>query len=250
MTPLIMKIVKYFQDVPAENYTWFDISEQWANTSETVNHDRAMQALQNPLPFDKCSIVGHDENEAPFFILVSNAVLPSNGEKGLAVHMQILHDNGIGICPPFFISPAQALRENSSEGMAIYFASDGDSKDPRNTQAGIDTLIAVSFWLEKLNQQPMPTYHAKANPSNAKRIRQGKLPLFDWHTVTIEPPKPKAEAQGGTHASPRLHDVRGHWVNRNGKRYWRKAHQRGDASIGIVFHDYKLKGEAHEHERT
>lgn len=244
MTPLIMKVVRHFQDIPAENYAWFDISEQWANTSETVNHDRAVQALQNPLPFDKCSIVGHDENNAPFFILVSNAVLPSNGEKGLAVHMQILHDNGIGICPPFFISPEQALRENSSEGMAIYFVDDKDAKDPRNTQAGIDTLIAISFWLEKLNEHAMPTYTATPKSNNAKRIRQGKKPMFDWHTVTIEPPKPKAEAQGGTHASPRLHDVRGHWVKRGDKRYWRKAHQRGDASIGVVFHDYKLKGEA------
>ena len=241
MTPLIMKVLRHFKDVHAERYVWFDISEQWANTSETIDHNRAMQALQNPLPFDNCVVVGHDENDAPFFIMVTNAVLPSNGENGLLVHMQILHDNGVGICPPFFVSPEQALRENSSEGMAIYFVDDNDAKDPRNTQAGIDTLIGVSFWLEKLNENTTPTYTATPKSNNAKRIRQGKKPMFDWHTVLIEPPKPKAEAQGGTHASPRLHDVRGHWVKRGDKRYWRKAHQRGDASIGVVFHDYKLK---------
>lgn len=245
MTPLIMKVVRYLQDVPTELYAWFDISEQWANANETVDHDRALQALQNPLPFNECAIVGHDENNAPFFILVSNAVLPSSGEDGLLVHMQILHNDGvrIGMCPPFFVSPTQALLENASDGMSVYFANPDDAKDPRNTQAGIDTLIAVSFWLEKLNKHAMPTYTATPKSNNAKRIRQGKKPLFDWHTVVIEPPKPQTPHQGGTHASPRLHDVRGHWVTRGGKKYWRKPHQRGDASRGVVFHDYKLKEE-------
>jgi hypothetical protein len=248
MTPLIMQVVKYMQDTPVEQYAWFDTAEQWASTGEAFDHDRSLQALQNPLPFDKCSIVGRDDSNAPFFILVSNAVLPSNGEDGLVVHMQILYENGlgIGVCPPFFISPAQALRENDSDGMPIYFADENDAKDPRNVEAGINALVGISFWLEKLNQNTMPTYTATPKSNNAKRIRQGKKPMFDWHTVIIEPPKPKAEAQGGTHASPRLHDVRGHWVQRGDKRFWRKAHQRGDASIGVVFHDYKLKGEANE----
>lgn len=240
MTPLITKMVGYFQDIPAEQYMWFDISEQWAEANETIDYDRAVQALQNPLPFDKCSIVGYEENDSPFIILVSNTVMPTSGEKGLAVHTQILHKNGIGICPPFFVSPEQTLRENSSDGMAIYCLDEKDAKDPRTIQAANDTLVAISFWLEKLNGIAMPTYRAIANPSNHKRIRQGKKPLFDWHTVLIKPPKPKAEAQGGTHATPRLHEVRGHWVTRNNKRYWRKAHKRGDASKGVLFHDYKL----------
>ena len=244
MTPLVMKMVKYFPDAPAEQYTWFDISEYLNSTTEKFNHERALQALQNPLPFDKCAIVGEDEYEVPFILLLSNTVLPSNDMKGLAVHMQILHKDGIGICPPFFVSPEQALIENSTQGMPIYFVDEKEAANPQNTQAGIDALITASFWLERLNQQPIPAYTATPKSNNAKRIRHGKKPLFDWHTVTIEPPKPKAEAQGGTHASPRLHDVRGHWVKRGDKRFWRKAHQRGDASIGVVFHDYKLKGEA------
>lgn len=245
MTPLVMKMVRYFPDAPTEKYTWFDISEQLKSTTEKFDHDRSLQALQNPLPFDSCAIVGEDEYEVPFILLLNNTVLPSNGMKGLAVHMQVLQKDGIGVCPPFFISPEQALIESSPQGMPIYFMDEKEAADQRNIEAGIDALITASFWLEKLNQQHIPAYRATANQSNAKRIRQGKKPLFDWHTVLIEPPKPKAEAQGGTHASPRLHDVRGHWVNRNGKRYWRKAHQRGDASLGVVFHDYKLKGEAH-----
>lgn len=65
---------------------------------------------------------------------------------------------------------------------------------------------------------------------NSKRAAKGLGPvLFDWHTVTIEPPKPKAQSQGGTHASPRLHDRRGHW-----RRY-------PSGKVGWVFKDYRIK---------
>ena len=40
----------------------------------------------------------------------------------------------------------------------------------------------------------------------------------------------------------RLHEVRGHWCvsKRTGKRWWRKSHKRGDASLGVINHDYEL----------
>jgi hypothetical protein len=82
------------------------------------------------------------------------------------------------------------------------------------------------------------TYRCTANPANPKRIRKGKTPLYDWKTVVVETLRKVAPAQGGTHASPRQHDVRGHWVRGKAKTYWRKAHKRGDPSKGVIFHDY------------
>jgi hypothetical protein len=40
----------------------------------------------------------------------------------------------------------------------------------------------------------------------------------------------------------RLHEVRGHWCvsKTTGKRWWRKSHKRGDASLGVINHDYEL----------
>ena len=78
---------------------------------------------------------------------------------------------------------------------------------------------------------------------NAKRKAKGKSALtFDWHTVEIEPSKAKNDPQGGTHASPRRHQVRGHWrTYKSGKRGWVKECWKGDASKGIVFKDYQLK---------
>jgi hypothetical protein len=78
---------------------------------------------------------------------------------------------------------------------------------------------------------------------NRKRLEKGKPALtFNWVTVTIEPPKQKLDYQGGTHASPRRHQVRGHWrTYKSGARGWVKDCWKGDASKGSVFKDYKVK---------
>ena len=74
-----------------------------------------------------------------------------------------------------------------------------------------------------------------------RRQRQAEL-IRQWHTVTIGPrPEPQG-SKGGTHASPRLHDRRGHWrTTASGKRVWVKDCKVGDASRGVVFKDYKIK---------
>jgi hypothetical protein len=78
---------------------------------------------------------------------------------------------------------------------------------------------------------------------NQKRQSKGKSALtFDWHTVLVEPPKQKNDSQGGTHATPRRHQVRGHWrTYKSGKRGWVSECWKGDASKGTVFKDYQLK---------
>ena len=56
--------------------------------------------------------------------------------------------------------------------------------------------------------------------------------MFDWHTVTIAPTAAKSGHKGGTHASPRLHDRRGHWrtIKASGKRVWVRHCKVGDAA--------------------
>jgi hypothetical protein len=78
---------------------------------------------------------------------------------------------------------------------------------------------------------------------NDKRKAKGKSPLlYDWHTVIIEPQNTKNDYQGGTHASPRRHQARGHWrTYASGKRGWVKECWRGDANKGTIFKDYQIK---------
>ncbi|MDO4705733.1 MAG: hypothetical protein Q4A98_05945 [Comamonadaceae bacterium] len=72
-------------------------------------------------------------------------------------------------------------------------------------------------------------------------MAKGKPPLrYSWHTVTLEASAPKTPHQGGTHASPRAHDRRGHWRNLpSGKQVWVKACRVGNATLGSVFKDYR-----------
>jgi hypothetical protein len=93
-----------------------------------------------------------------------------------------------------------------------------------------------------LQGEELDYYRPRSAGNNAKRKRKGKSALYEWSTVTLErkrqglPSAPK----GGTHASPRLHQRRGHWVtSKLGKRFWRAEAVVGKAENGMLFHDYK-----------
>lgn len=107
-------------------------------------------------------------------------------------------------------------------------------------------LMTLSLGL--LAQEKLP---AIARPSvgktflNAKRIRKGKRPFFEWTTVVIEPRDViQNEPKGGTHASPKPHMRRG-YVRRSktGKLVTVKStivnkHKMPDE--GFMFHDYRV----------
>ena len=79
----------------------------------------------------------------------------------------------------------------------------------------------------------MNTYPVAVEIKMEKVIKDGK--------EVIEPTAPRQEAKGGTHASPRQHDRRGHLRRlKSGKNVWVKPHKVGDPSKGVVFHDYRI----------
>lgn len=78
--------------------------------------------------------------------------------------------------------------------------------------------------------------------TNRRKIAAGKMPTYDWKTVVIGPKQPKSEYKGGTHASPRQHERRGHLRTlKGGKSIWVKPHKVGNAALGSVFHDYVVQ---------
>ena len=101
----------------------------------------------------------------------------------------------------------------------------------------------VSAWYESLSRR-CEVYIPSVSKTftNRRKIAQGKVPIYEWRTVTIEAVKPRQESKGGTHASPRLHDRRGHLRRlQSGKNVWVKPCKVGDANKGIVFKDYQIK---------
>ena len=69
-----------------------------------------------------------------------------------------------------------------------------------------------------------------------------RKPVYKLSYTTVHLPGVKTERkarQGGTHASPRQHERRGHWrTYRSGKRVWVKNCVVGDPSLGHVKHAY------------
>lgn len=127
----------------------------------------------------------------------------------------------------------------TGEGLRIASIDD----NPQGTEAARGVLAAIGGWLLSLTPQTQ-AYTPTPRPSliNSKRKAKGKPPaLFDWHTVTIGPRPAPGFGKGGTHASPRLHDRRGHWRKYpSGKVGWVKNCKVGDASRGVVFKDYEV----------
>ena len=112
--------------------------------------------------------------------------------------------------------------------------------DPKDQQMMVNIVAMFYASLDMKMQAYVPT--AKNTFTNRRKIKEGKLPTYDWHTVLIEPSKAKQEHQGGTHASPRRHQARGHWrTYKSGKRGWVADCWKGDASKGTVFKDYVVR---------
>lgn len=81
---------------------------------------------------------------------------------------------------------------------------------------------------------------------NVARTRRGREPLLDHIEVSIRLGETRQDlsAGGGGHhkSSPRLHHVRGHFVHRAGKTFWRSAHLRGDAERPIIQKTINVRG--------
>lgn len=238
MTPNVSTAVLLYPERAAD-YKWFDVGQLPSNVN--FSHEQVVEMVSQPIPFDRFGLAGLDADNWMFGILVSKGPKDTEYEEALCIETALIEPTTRTQAP----QPAFWLRPNMSniDGLEISFVNHKDMEKESAIESTKVSAFVVSVFLEMIHKPnaQYQVYTATPKTNNAKRIRQGKKPLFDWHTVLIEPPRQKMPDQGGTHATPRLHDVRGHWVNRNGKRYWRKAHQRGDASLGVVFHDYKLK---------
>jgi len=220
MTPLIKEMVKMVSvaNLDPTQMQWFDVT---GAIKEYIGYDQRIYLL-HPAPYKNMMLCGSTEQGD--FIL---SVLAE--KEATIVTGWIMKPTGYKALGSFLFA--------EHEGEPKVGEVDGPI-DPQDCSmmCAIVTMFYAS--LDMKVQAYVPTPH-KANASRAKR---GLKPLYDWHTVVIEPSKPKNEPQGGTHATPRRHQVRGHWrTYKSGKRGWVKECWKGDASKGAVFKDYKIK---------
>jgi hypothetical protein len=253
MTPLIQEFIKDSLDegnYPPDLFKWFDISDvKIERVGEYFADKLNFSFLDNPLPFDKVAVVTVDSDGSK----ASIALCKDHKLKveGILVITTIKHIEGNTYDLTPFVYRIVDRDDGSQDIDVVPIDNKGqalpeDSFDEKEKQCVHTCMGYVATFLDSLQHRSM-TYHEPLRRSNhAKRLRQGKKPLYDWRTVVIEPAKPKREHQGGTHASPRHHERRGHWrqMKKSGKRVWVNSCKVGSPANGIVFHDYKVKGAA------
>ena len=125
----------------------------------------------------------------------------------------------------------------------------GDRSKAQTWMSGSTTqFMSYLYYATVAKAVVTETYTCPTNPANVKRRRQGKVPMYEWKTIIIDATIRRRITNAKRAAKPREpqreHGVRGHWAVRkkSGKRYWVRAHTRGDASKGTIFHDYQTTG--------
>ncbi len=217
MTPLIQKAMRMAPE--PETAMWFDVGpmERWDGGPVSVD-------LVLNLPFPRTGFVGYDQTGKDF------ALWLSQGTDAVAV-------GGASMWHGQYMEPFAYVK--TEDGLR-YYRKDHDISQ-EDVRPAFRLICAI---LVKLSERKSEAYMPLVRDTflNRKRKEKGKPAIsFDWHTVEIGPKQAKNAPQGGTHASPRLHDRRGHWRTcKTGKKVWVKACKVGDASRGVVFKNYKV----------
>ena len=220
MTPLIQKAVRYAPE--PETALWFDVGKMDSTTAMKV----PAEFLIN-IPSIRTGIAGLDTSGKDFMLMLAK------GNQSVTVSGCSMYHGGKYFPPYAYVA--------TDDGFKIYRKDKQinlDDVKPVHRMV-LAVLLKLAHYSSGYQATPQRTF------VNQKRKAKGKPALtFDWHTVVIEPPKEKNDSQGGTHASPRRHQVRGHWrTYKSGKRGWVNECWKGDASKGVVFKDYKIGGQ-------
>lgn len=220
MTPLVREMVSLDPE--------FALSSIWFDLGTLPHYTFAWSELPGSrLPFERCAIVGRDSKGDKFLVLAMQ------GDENTIVLF------GCAMFPDHWTRTPLFAVVMEDGGCRIGDV-EGEEEITKDQAAPIVGVLAE--FLKAANPTGYRATEKTNSITNKRRASNGKPPLvYDWHTVVIEPAQPKGERLGGTHASPRHHERRGHWRTcANGKRVWVRHCMVGDASRGTVFKDYKF----------
>lgn len=221
MTPLIQEMVAMNPEKAVDHH-WFDMSAVYRKEQNV-----SPEILSRPLPYPHTALACDYENKKVVIFVTRAGEI--TGVAGLQWDKKSTRT-----IPGFFFTI-------DDEGIKVRHK-DGTRFDYRTSYA-TGVLAFIAAFCESLDTKPVTGHQIIKRANWDKKIRQGKMPTYDWTTITIEPSKPKQDPQGGTHAPPRWHERRGHWrtMKKTGKQVWVKNCEVGDKSRGAVFHDYKFE---------
>ena len=229
MTPLVRDMVKWWAKGGNDptDLQWFDISN-------ALNYECDVPAwlLNGRSPFHRCMIMGRVKEGWDFaLVAVGNST-----QDGIIVGGSKIYQQSHQRIPSMtFIT--------NDEGLVCRGSTENDDPPTEEDLSIVSHLLANFF--ESVSQ-PSTSYKPVPHKANISRAKHGLLPLYDLVTVYIEPVKQKNESHGGTHASPRQHDRRGHFRRTKNGTVWVKNCIVGDPARGAIFHDYAFKEKLHD----
>lgn len=230
-TQLIREVMREFIQAnidPTEAH-WFDATGCFAD--KTYVKQDALLTMRPP--FEKCVVCFEGKSTNHERMRMHMITAGTDTEEGIFLAVWRYAPNTRPIESPMMVYMV--------DGVVKYAPVDADENiDERHASM---ILGFVSAWLASLSRRTesyVPS--VQQTFTNRRKIAQGKPPTYEWRTVIVEPTQAKQPHRGGTHASPRLHDRRGHLRRlRSGKNVWVRDCKVGDPSKGIVFHDYKIE---------
>ena len=238
MTPLIRDAVKMVSAIESRGNMGFGVTDvAWFDASNAIKNYPGVnpkQMLLSPPPFPKFIICarGFTQSKASFMLLVID-----DGELAIVSGWALGETKYEHLKQFTYVRKDGRLYNPEFEKHDVLDWS--EASDPHKRY--MSGLLAMFY--AGLQQGDTVGYEASVKDTfTNRRLKQKGKPLqYEWRTVTIQPPKEKGPSHGGTHASPRLHDRRGHWRHmKSGKQVWIRQCKVGDASKGTVFHDYRF----------
>lgn len=212
------------------HFKWFDIT----GIMPEMPDDKMFRAVQDAvefghLPFSHCALFGKDLDGQEFVLFATER---KDEQLRFGITGVVFENNSDRnyIVPPLFF--------DIENGKMV------TNEQPKDMQITSITLSMLGVFMNSLDAGPLTAHEPRVEQTftNRRKLAQNKPVKYTWSTITIQPtPRAYSEHKGGTHASPRLHDRRGHWrITHKGKKVWVKHCTVGKASLGTAFHDYKV----------
>lgn len=236
-TPYVRSTMKWMAEAgldPTEMH-WFDISA--TALAKEVPEYRVDYLRDCRPPFEKCMVILRAvKNEKVYEMIMS--VVGTDVEEGILLSVYRGVHGGKTQLMPLLVY----LYDPEDDRIKYGPVNEGEKVEEHDAQMALACLSAWYLALNRGVEAYIP--EVKQTFTNKRKIAQGKTPTYDWRTVVIEPQKPRpiTVERGGSHASPRLHDRRGHLRRlRSGKNVWVRPCKVGNAALGTVFHDYEVR---------
>lgn len=211
------------------DFQWFDLG---SNIDQT--HQQADWLKEYRPPFEKCFVVyrGPTRNHAMYEVMM--LVAGDDPEEGIIITMW---KGPTGKRPRTLPQMVYVV-----DGDMVRYGPVEEGAAVEEGEARLMLAILAAWYAGLAVGCNAHAPYIKPTFTNQRKMAAGKSPSYDWRTVVIGPKKAKGESLGGTHASPREHDRRGHLRRlRSGKNVWVRQCKVGSASLGAVFHDYEMK---------